>query len=122
MSCYALKLQVSVGTCSTKFFLSSGCVLLDVTGQWYRNGESLDTLRNPLYFVSSSGELRIRTLSNETAGYYVCVTTLGSGQGSYRTVDTNLALDIPGESNTCIAACMEYNEGICCMFTKIQLM
>ena len=90
--------QISVGTCSTKFFLSSGCVLLDITGQWYKDGERFFPLQDrELYFVSSSGELRIRTLSNATAGYYVCVTTLDSGLGSYRTVDTNIALTIPGK-------------------------
>ena len=72
-------------------------MLLDITGQWYKDGERLFPLDNRhLYFVSSSGELRIRMLSNDTAGYYVCVTTLDNGLGSYRTVDTNIALAVPG--------------------------
>ena len=85
-----------MGTCSSKFFLSSGCVLLDVTPQWYRDGEELNPLLNQLYIVTSSEELRIRMLTNETAGYYVCITTFNNGLGSYRTVDRNIALDIPG--------------------------
>ena len=92
-----LYMQVSVGTCSTKYFLSSGCVLLDIMGQWYKDGEPLFPLQNRGdYAVTSSGELRIRMLSNTTAGYYVCITTLNNGLGSYRTVDTNIALAIPG--------------------------
>ena len=87
-----------MGTCSTKFFLSSGCVLLDITGQWYKDGERLSPLQNQdLYTVTSSGELRIRMFSNVTAGYYACITTLDNGLGSYRTVDTNIALAIPGK-------------------------
>jgi hypothetical protein len=70
---------------------------LDITGQWYKDGERLFPLENRVdYAVTSSGELRIRMLTNTTAGYYVCVTTLDNGLGSYRTVDANIALAIPG--------------------------
>ena len=72
-------------------------MLLNIVGEWYKDGERLSPLLNQdRYVVTSSGELRIRRLSNATAGYYACVTTLDNGLGSYRTVDTNIALAIPG--------------------------
>ena len=95
---YPTHAQVSVGTCSSKFYLASGCIILDVTGTWYKDGTTLRPHGNPLYKVSSSGELRIPELTNETAGYYVCVTRIGADNlGSFRTVDINIVLQIPSE-------------------------
>ncbi len=69
--------------------------------QWFKDGEVLNPLtteNSQLYAVTSSGEMRIKMLTNETAGYYVCITTFHSGLGSYRTVDRNIEIDVPGES------------------------
>lgn len=62
---------------------------MEVNATWYKNGSELD-INDSLYRVSSVEELRIRSLSVESVGYYVCVTELPLGR--YRTVDSFIGL------------------------------
>ena len=72
-----------------------------MTSTWYKDGELFDrTLQ--LYGLSLSGAVTILSLTEQTAGYYVCVTDLPLGLGSYRTVDVTIAISTPGKTtNAC---------------------
>ena len=91
----ALTTDILIGTCSSKYYLPSGCVLA-VTSTWYKDGELFEpTLQ--LYSQSLSEAVTILSLTEQTVGYYVCVTELPYGLGSYRTVDVAIAISTPGE-------------------------
>ena len=90
----ALTADVVIGTCSSKYYLPSGCMLA-VTSAWYKDGEPFEpTLQ--LYSQPLSEAVIILSLTEQTVGYYVCVTELPYGLGSYRTVDVAIAISTPG--------------------------
>ena len=73
---------------------------------WYYNGNQLD-IQNDLdnYVEFSTGELQILNLTESTAGYYVCVTTLDQLGNSYQTYSANVVVSIPGTS-MCVCVCV----------------
>ena len=87
--------DISVGTCSSRYHLGSGCTL-NVGFSWFKNGEPFEP-DSAHYSVSLSNTVTIRNLSEATVGYYVCVSELPYGLGSYRTEDVDIQLSIPGE-------------------------
>ena len=96
----ALTTDVHIGTCSSDYYyLCSGC-MLPVTSTWYKDGELFESTLQ-LYSQSLSGAVTILSLTEQTVGYYVCVTELPYGLGSYRTVDVVIAISTLGKtSNT----------------------
>lgn len=102
-----------MGTCGGKFYLASMCVV-DVEVVWYRNGTVFDPrAESSQYTLSSTGELRIRRLTEMTVGYYVCVTTV-NGLGKYQTVDVNIVLALPSESLSVCSYIAMYSSISCC--------
>lgn len=84
--------------CSSRFSTGlSGCILA-VSEHWFKDEASLEPKGHPLYLVSEPGDvLKIISLSEETSGQYVCVTTLPLDLGNFVTVDVEIEVSEPGQ-------------------------
>ena len=91
--------DVSLGVCTNSYYLQSGCTL-NVHSSWFRDGMTFE-LSLTLYSISVSNSVAIRNLTNQTVGYYVCVTDLPYMLGSYRTEDVFINISSMGEGCYC---------------------